>query len=284
MSTHPSFEDVTDIIRNVAAAEILPRFRCLSSDDIREKSGPGDLVTVADVEAERALIKELTALTPGSVVVGEEGVEENPALLDALTGPGPVWVVDPVDGTGNFASGNPCFAVIIAYVVGGETVVGWIHDPINDITAVAAKGEGAWIGRERLQVAPGKPITEMTGSAPRRVRERLAALDGRNGTPVPENLMQWRCTGQEYLAMAQGRLDFVRYGHRLKPWDHAAGILIHAEAGGYSAVAAPAGEPGTPQRYSPAGGILRGVLLAAADKESWSALEPSMVDACRHRA
>ena len=279
MSAHPSFEDVTDIIRNVAAAEILPRFRCLSSGDIREKSGPGDLVTVADVEAERALTAALTALAPGSVVVGEEGVEEAPERLDTLAGPGPIWVVDPVDGTGNFAAGNPCFAVIVAYVVGGETVVGWIHDPINDITAVAAKGEGAWIGRDRLQVSPAKPVAEMTGSAPRRVRERVARLDGVNGTAVPGHLMQWRCTGQEYLAMAQGRLDFVRYGRRLKPWDHAAGILIHAEAGGYSALVGPRGGAREPEPYSPAGGIRSGVLLAAADRESWAALKPTMIDA-----
>lgn len=278
MSVHPGFEDVTDIIRNVAAAEILPRFRRLSAGEIKEKTGPGDLVTIADVEAERRLIAELTALAPGSVVVGEEGAEENPTLLEELSGEKPVWVVDPVDGTGNFAAGRACFAVIVAYVVGGETVAGWIHDPLNDITAVAAKGEGAWIDRERLQVAVSKPVREMTGSAPRRVRERVARMDGLNGTQIPGHLMQWRCTGQEYLAMAQGRLDFVRYGLRLKPWDHAAGILIHAEAGGYSAVAAPKGEGGVAAPYSPAGGILRGVLLAAADETAWAALKPTLID------
>ena len=271
MSAHPDFDAVSRIIRDVAETEILPRFRSLAEGDIREKN-PGDLVTVADIESEKRLTAALTALLPGSTVVGEEGCEVDPGVLDSLAGEGPVWIVDPVDGTNNFASGKPCFAVIVAYVVGGETVAGWIHDPLADETIVAAAGEGAWLGGTRLNVPQGIAISDMTGSAPRRVRARVAERGGHNGTALPREMLQYRCTGREYMDLVRGRLHFCRYGYRVKPWDHAAGILIHAEAGGFSAV----GESNTP--YSPAGGIVRGALLAAPDRESWSALKPILID------
>ncbi len=273
MIVHPDFDAVSAIIRDVTEREILPRFRHLAKGDIREKN-PGDLVTVADIESEKRLTAELTALLPGSTVVGEEGCETDPGLLDALAGDGPVWIVDPVDGTANFAAGKPCFAVIVAYVAHGETVAGWIHDPLADETIVAAVGEGAWIGETRLQVPQGLAIPDMTGSAPKRVRARVAARGtGRNGTPVPGELLQYRCTGREYMDLARGKLHFCRYGLRVKPWDHAAGLLIHAEAGGFSAI----GDVGTP--YSPVGGILRGAaLMAAPDREIWAALKPLLID------
>ena len=141
----PDSENVIAIIREVAAAEIMPRFRNLGADDVAQKRSPSDLVTTADLEAERRLTAALTALSPGSAVIGEEAAEHDPAVLSALAGESPVWLIDPVDGTNNFAHDKPCFAVIVAFCLGGETVAGWIHDPIADATMWAAKGRGAWI-------------------------------------------------------------------------------------------------------------------------------------------
>lgn len=265
MSRHPDFAAVTAILRETAAIEVMPRFRCLATGDVREK-GPGDLVTVADVESERRLAAALTALVPESTVVGEEGADADPAVLDRLAGPGPVWIVDPVDGTNNFASGKECFAMIVAYVVAGRTVAGWIHDPVHDVTVHGAEGEGAWIDGTRLQVAPRKALPETTGSAPSRVRRRVADRGSAEGIEIPGHLLQYRCTGREYMDMARGELDFARYGRRLKPWDHAAGVLLHREAGGFSAV----DEVGRP--YSPAGGVVEGSLLVAADSVMWESL------------
>src|SRR5262249_31532208 len=107
---------VIALMREVAATHILPRFRKLAAHEIHEKA-PGNLVTIADLEAERALTPALTALIPGSLVVGEEAVAHDPAILDRLAGDDPVWVVDPVDGTQNFTKAVPCFAVIVALVV-----------------------------------------------------------------------------------------------------------------------------------------------------------------------
>lgn len=261
----PDIEAVGALMRAVAAEVVMPRFRSLAVDEVREK-GPGDLVTVADLESERRFAAELPGLMPGSAVVGEEAADADPSILDALAGDGPVWLVDPVDGTANFAAGRECFALIVAYVVGGDTRAGWILDPIGDLLVTAVAGEGAWMDGRRIEIAPAKAVSAMTGSAPRRVRRRLEAHGGPNGVEVPGRLLQYRCTGREYMDMALGALDFARYGRRLKPWDHAAGLLVHAEAGGFSAV------DDANAAYRPAGGIQSGALLAAPDRASWQAL------------
>ena len=122
MTSHsplPDSESVIRLMESMAAREIVPRFRHLGDHDISEKN-PGDLVTTADIEAERALALGLPSLVSGSVVVGEEDAETNPAVLTALAGPRPVWLIDPLDGTNNFAHGKPCFAVIVALCQAGE--------------------------------------------------------------------------------------------------------------------------------------------------------------------
>jgi fructose-1,6-bisphosphatase/inositol monophosphatase family enzyme len=159
----PDIELVSRIIRDTAVKEIMPRFENLATGDITEKR-PGDLVTAADIAAEQRLERELVALVPGSAVVGEEAAEANPDILGVLAGDAPVWVIDPVDGTYNFAHAKPCFAVIIAYCLGGRTVAGWIHDPVADITTWAVEGQGAWIGKHRLTVAPPASLESMSGS------------------------------------------------------------------------------------------------------------------------
>ncbi len=258
---HPDIDRVTRIIRETAAAEIMPRFRALAAGDVSEKH-PGDLVTIADTRSEDRLAAALTALTPGSAVVGEEMVDADPDILLALAGDAPVWVLDPLDGTQNFVDGKPCFAVIVAYCLGGRTVAGWIHDPVNDVTAWAADGEGAWIGGARVRVAPPAPIGEMSGSLVRRLRKRLHTDEAFSGA----RLVQYRCVGREYMDLARGELHFARYGRRIRPWDHAAGVLLHREAGGFSALV------GDRSPYRPAPRIVEGTLMLAPDEATWDAL------------
>ncbi|MBL6930354.1 MAG: inositol monophosphatase [Rhodospirillales bacterium] len=222
----PNSEKVIRIITETAKALITPRFQQLTKADIREKS-PGDLVTIADVEAEKRLEAELTALVPDSLVVGEEEAEDFPSVLDRINADAPVWVLDPLDGTRNFAHGREPFAVIVAYCLGGETLMGWIHDPISDETVWAAKGQGCWSGSNRLTIPDAGPLEEMKGSLSSNVGKRLKAVPG-----VPTKISRVGCVGRDYMNLALGRLDFARYAFRLKPWDHAAGALIHAEAGG----------------------------------------------------
>ncbi len=261
----PDVEAVARIIRQVALAEIMPRFRALAVHEISEKS-PGQVVTIADTEAEKALAGALTDLHPGCAVLGEEGFEENPDSFRALSEDKPVWVLDPVDGTQNFADGKPCFAVIVAYCLGGETIAGWIHDPVNGVTIHGVKGQGAWQDGKRLKVAPAAPLGDMNGSLASRLRRRITdAGPGGSGA-----LLRMRCVGREYMDLAMGRLHFARYGGKLKPWDHAAGVLIHAEAGGYSALAGNNADSAEP--YRPATESHAGALILAPDRNTWRAL------------
>lgn len=229
----PEIDAVTARVAAVAEAEVLPRFRNLQAGDIRTKTGPDDLVTVADEACERALSTQLMALLPGSRVVGEEAVSADRTCLERLSSNAPVWIIDPVDGTLNFAHGDPHFAVIVALVVGGETVAGWIHDPCGHRTAVAECGQGAWMAGERLAVSRPAADADLIGvaylrnytvSQRRHAREDLRRLG---------QITNMRCVGHEYLRLASGALHYALYS-RLMPWDHAAGVLLHREAGGIS--------------------------------------------------
>jgi len=251
MTARPHPEDVARLIREAAEAEILPRYKCLSSGDIHEKE-PGQLVTEADVAAERMLARTLPGLFPGNVV-GEESVFADPSLLGALDAPGAVWVIDPVDGTYNFAHGRSRFAVIVALVVDCRTVMGWIHDPLPDITVFAELGQGAWQESRRLAVDPSVPLARMRGAAPRR-----AALTARVA-----HVARTGSAAHDYLDLVRGQLDFAHY-RKLMPWDHAAGVLIHAESSGHSALL-------DGQAYRPAA-LGGSQLLLAPDRDSWEEL------------
>ena len=268
----PDSKTVIAIIREVAATEIMPRFGNLGEGDIASKRSPSDLVTTADIEAERRLSQALTRLCPGSAVIGEEAAEHDPAVFGALAGAAPVWLVDPVDGTRNFAHDKPCFAVIVAYCLAGETVAGWIHDPVADATAWAAKGGGAWIedrdGARPIHAAAPGDLERMTGSLGYRLARRIEARR-ESGLTMPGKTVRYGCVGREYMDLGRGALDFAHYT-RLKPWDHAAGALIHHEAGGFSQIT----DDHTP--YRPAPGIQETTLLLAPDEAAWQALAAAL--------
>lgn len=257
----------------VAEEEILPRWRNLAEGEIREKTGPNDLVTVADEAAERRLVDRLPALYPGSVVIGEESVEKDRSLLEKIDGEAPVWIVDPVDGTKNFAEGKDRFCVMVALTHRGETIASAIHQPVDKRTAVAARGEGAWMlergGRSRLQVAPAAAIDAAEGSFNFRffpesvrpgIRERANAVLG-------DRHYRRGCAGYDYIQLATGRWHYAVYWKNM-PWDHAPGLLIHAEAGGYAARL-----DGRP--YRPA--ELQGGLIAAVDEAGWRQLRERVI-------
>ena len=264
--TVPHFDAarVAQLIRDVAAVEITPRFRALASHEVREKK-PGDFVTIADESAERALIPALEAILPGSVAIGEEAIAADPTLLNHLEhADRPVWLIDPVDGTINFAHGRPLFAVMVALVQAGRPIAGWIHDPLTGALAMAEKGGGAWDGATRLHVAAPEAPERMCGQLMSRPFSSAgqAALRARGIVfhRDPEGL---RCAGQEYFRLVYGQWHFNAYS-RLRPWDHSAGLLIHAEAGGFSGYLADR----TPYHVARD----EDLLLAAPSPESWDAL------------
>ncbi|MEW2527752.1 inositol monophosphatase family protein [Streptomyces sp. NPDC047071] len=224
--------DVERVIRDAAAAEITPRFRQLAEDEVVQKSGPHDLVTVADRLAEEFLTRELTALLPGSVVVGEEAVHADPSTYEAIAEGAPVWIVDPVDGTRQFVRGDAGFCTLVALALDGVVLASWTYAPALDQCAVAVRGRGATLNGAPLRAGtpePGRPLTVATSHPDFTTDDQKHALlgvftDGFAARPCGS-------AGLEYLAVARGELDAVAFTWELA-WDHAAGLLLVEEAGG----------------------------------------------------
>lgn len=248
-------DQVSHIIREAAEQEILPRFRQLTEGQVRTKAHGDDFVTDADLGAERLLTRRLSELLPGSLVVGEEAVYQDRAILKRLEQDAPVWVIDPLDGTGNFTRESECFGVIVALVQGGRTRAGWLHDPVRNLTATAEEGSGARLDGALLSLRNERPLADM----------RLQA-----GPAIPDDVRSMvkcierpKCAAQMYLSLVEGRAEVVVF-RRLQPWDHAAGVLIHREAGGVSGQILDGGP------YKPV--MSEQGLIMAPDKDTWEAL------------
>lgn len=222
---------ITQIIAEVANEEIMPRFQKLERGDIMEKS-PGDLVTTADIAAETKLIDRLSAYLPNSLVVGEEGVAKDESALAALESEYPVWIIDPVDGTRNFANGESIFGCMVALAKRGELIASWIHDPARARTAVAEKGAGAELDGQKLQVQDIASIEEMTVTLGNRHRDFIKKRRDNDLGPIPNLAPRYGSVAHDYISLAAGEFHCAQY-RRLNPWDHAPGVLLHREAGGY---------------------------------------------------
>lgn len=260
-------DQLSAVLRNAALAEIMPRFRRLAGGDIRQKTSAIDLVTEADEAAERFIVAECARLWPHANFVGEEGVAADERKLATVGTADLSIVVDPIDGTANFASGAPLFAVMAAVVSKGETVAGIIYDPLGDDFVVAEKGSGTFLKRAdgeaiRQRVAAAVPVSEMVGvtsgsSLP--LAERRDLVSHLAAVKVVGN---FRCAGHEYRLAGTGHLHFAFF-HKLMPWDHLAGTLIVEEAGGY--VRRQDGSAYLPHHLS-------GGLICATDVDSWHSL------------
>ncbi len=247
---------VDELLRSVSETTILPRYQSLSDDQIKTKSSPGDLVTIADEEAELQLTAGLTELLPGSAVVGEEAVAADPSVLERLTRPGLTWVIDPIDGTANFVAGKPGFGVIIALVLDGESIMGWIHNPIESTTLWSARGQGAWVGSQKVVVADTKSTDDVsTMTAALYHRAFRSSVPGFGLTTLTGS------AAHVYWGVATGTTHVSSFS-RLMPWDHAAGVLIHQEAGGHTALL-------DGKAYKPTDWKSRGIL-SAPSLEVWN--------------
>ncbi|MDP3257433.1 MAG: inositol monophosphatase [Bosea sp. (in: a-proteobacteria)] len=271
MFSRRDLDRLNGILAEAARREIMPRFRKLGAGEVREKAAPGDLVTEADEAAERFIFAELERAFPGALLVGEEAATRDPAVLARLADAELAFVIDPVDGTLNFASDLPLFAVMAAALVRGEAAGAVIHDPLLDDSALALRGEGAWLqdpaGMSReLRVGGPVAAASMNGMAswqyfPEPMRSALPAR-----FPAFASVASLRCCGQEYRLAAAGRCDFLLYGG-LNPWDHAPGVLLFSEAGGHARML----DGGHYRPGQPSTG-----LLCAPDPESWQAIRTAL--------
>ena len=230
------------ILRETATEIILPRFNALTTEQIKEKSGPGDLVTVADIEAEEKLSNALKQLVPGSHVVGEETTSQNPDTINFLSSDSLVWVVDPIDGTKNFTRGNHLFCIMVCLVRSSSPILAVIFDPLSDTYLSAEEGSGAWlhstngVSAKKLKIQESVDLNQMSGflslggfkDRPTRDKMRLSA------SKLFKRYDNLGCSGHEYIQIITNRRHFT-INYRTFPWDHLPGSLIHSEAGGYQA-------------------------------------------------
>lgn len=258
MLTRKQKSEMIDIVRDVAKVEILSRFRRLSDDAVSFKTSFDDLVTEADVASEKALTQRFQTLLPQAVIIGEEAVSENESVLDQIDTDELVIIIDPIDGTWNFAHGLATFGVLIAAIYQGKTMYGLLYDPLNDDWIETSLGEGTWYVRpgqlpRRLMLNDQPVDAKLVGFfspflfETDTVRERVAIQQVSYA-----RASSLRCCCHEYRTMVQNGVDFF-VSPKPKVWDHAAGILAYQEAGGYVSML-------DGSRYQPS--IRKGVIIA----------------------
>lgn len=261
---------ILDLLRSVASAEIMSRYRHLGECDVASKTSASDLVTIADKAAELRLTEGFQKILPGAAIVGEEAVSDDAAVLDLIGTSEMSVIIDPIDGTWNYARGLPLFGMIIAITFRGETVFGALYDPVMGDVTLAHKGKGAvHISRSgvcqtiRLAQSEKSELHALTGTLPLFLLKADEQAEMATKMPLFERVLSYRCSCHEYRILAEGALDFSLSG-QLKPWDHAAGELIYREAGGYAAMLAD-GSAYRPTQTS-------GQLLLARSKTMWQKL------------
>ncbi|WP_284946820.1 inositol monophosphatase family protein [Acidisoma cladoniae] len=269
--TKAHLHDLWMLMRQATQSEIMPRFRQPDTCAVREKTSALDLVTDADEAAERFITAGIGRMFPGALVVGEEATAADPSLLRKLGDADLAFVVDPVDGTANFAAGLPLFGVMAAAIVRGQIVGAVIHDPIGDDAALALRGGGAWMeqadgSRRDLRVAAAAPLERMTGAINWRHLPEPERHNMLNALPRFAATWDYRNAAHEYRLLAQGFAHAAVFA-RMMPWDHAPGWLIHQEAGGYSARMD--GSAYTPTETT-------GGLILAPDRPSWEVVRGLM--------
>ena len=269
---------VTTLLREVAAEVITPRFRSLAAGEVHEKN-PGDLVTVADQEAETLITEALAAAYPDAVVLGEEATAADPALLERFAAADHAFTVDPVDGTKNFVNGSPDHAVMASELRAGVVVRAWIWQPQHELAYVAEQGAGAWRNGTRLRLEASPPAaTTADGGAWWRgdVRGRTSRRSwvGRTLPGAAELQLTWASCGIDFPHLVEGDVDYLLY-RATKPWDHAPGALLVAEAGGR--IATLAGDRYDPRHES------RDGLVAAGDETAYAVAQRGWHSTLRSR-
>jgi myo-inositol-1(or 4)-monophosphatase len=231
---HPELKPLADLLREIAKTEILPRFGHTAAT----AKADGSLVTEADLAVQRRIQEGMARIQPGIPLLGEEmSALEQEALLQRG---GPLWVLDPLDGTSNVACGFPGFAISLALIEGGRTVRGVILDPVRDECFTAVLGGGAALNGAPIgSYAPGSALGDCVACMDfkRLPRDRIPDLLAPSGFRSQRNL---GAVALEWCWIAAGRFQLYLHGGQ-KLWDYAAGRLIASEAGVVSRLYRPYG-------------------------------------------
>ena len=251
---------VERLLRETTEKAILPHYRNLADGDIEDKGG-NDPVTIADRESEAILSEGLSRIIPGLAIVGEEAAHADPTVLERLSGD--CWIVDPIDGTRNFAAGKPPFGILIAMASGSEAHTGWIYDCLTGRLCTARRGKGAFISGQKVLARstdgtrPVAAISLVFMEEARREATKAHIAPHYDLVDIPY------CAAEQYPRLALGVND-VSIFERTLAWDHAAGALWLNEAGGKAAR-----PDGSPYRVDEVG---RTGLLGAASHALWDEL------------
>ncbi|MCC6941446.1 MAG: inositol monophosphatase [Novosphingobium sp.] len=223
---------VSALMRETAEKTLLKHYQKLSIGDVTDKAAE-DVVTIADTESEAMLAEGLAKILPDAVIVGEEAAHADPAIFERLSNK-LCWIIDPLDGTNKYAVGKPPFGILLALAERGETVAGWIYDPLSGRLCTAHRGQGAWINGERFTSrvsGEDKPIAAIS----------LVFVDQAKREALLEHIAPHytlvdipRCAAEQYPRIGLGVNDVSLFEKTLA-WDHAAGVLFLNESGGKAA-------------------------------------------------
>jgi fructose-1,6-bisphosphatase/inositol monophosphatase family enzyme len=260
---------VVALMREASERAILPRWQALAEHEVISKAPDGalaDVVTIADREAEAMLTEGLARLLPEAAIVGEEAAYADPSVFDHLAR-SLCWVVDPLDGTNNFAAGEAPFGVLVALADRGTILAGWIYDCLSGRACWAERGKGAWIDGERI-------TARTTGETPPILANSLIYMSAEKRGAVQAHVAPHytlvdipRCAAEQYPRLVLGTNDLALF-ERTLPWDHAAGVLFVNEAGGKAA--RPDGSEYRLDDYARPG------LIGAASEPLWEELAARM--------
>ncbi|MEW6313885.1 MAG: inositol monophosphatase family protein [Pseudomonadota bacterium] len=218
-------KSVIAAVKEVAAREIMPRYLSVA----HSRKADGSLLTEADL-ATQTVLKEMLRGIRDCPVIGEEMTREEQAE-SWLAGSEGLWCIDPIDGTSNFVNGVPYFAVSVALMEGGRSVLGVVYDPVAGEAFYAERGKGAYLNDERLPIKTNAPLLyqAMASVDFKRLPPQLACELA--GTPPYASARNFGACALEWCYTAAGRFDLYLHGG-MKLWDYAAGALILEEAGG----------------------------------------------------
>jgi myo-inositol-1(or 4)-monophosphatase len=222
-----NIETIRSIVINAAREELIPRFTQVE----RGIKADGTFLTEADLAVQQRIADELHTHWPDILFLGEEmEAREQQTLLQSGK---PIWILDPLDGTSNYASGIPFYSVSLALIEHGELKLGLVYDPERDECFSAVKGQGAFLNDERLQaIDTGLNLKQSTGLIDfKRLSPKLAT---RLATEIPYSSQRsFGSVALDWCWIAIGRSHVYLHGKQ-NLWDYAAGHLILSEAGGQS--------------------------------------------------
>ena len=222
---------IQSVIRQIAQQELLPRFTRIK----HSHKADGSIVTEADIAAQTSICKALTDAFPASVVLGEEMTAEEQAML--LASDQPVWCIDPLDGTSNFAAGIPYFAISLALIEHGEVTLGIVYDPMRDECFTAQKSKGQEIKVDLngdILINTQDDISLKNATAIVDFKRLTNELASRIVTERPfASQRNFGASALDWCWLATGRGHVYLHGNQ-NLWDYAAGEMIFRASGGYA--------------------------------------------------